>query len=328
MDIFLNILLLIAGMIFLIKGADAFVDGASDIAKYLKIPALIIGLTIVALGTSLPELAVSVVAAIGGSVDLSVSNVVGSNIFNTLVVLGCSALILPIAIEKKVLRFELPFLLFVSFFLLIISLTGSRSVTWYYGLIFLILTVADIVFLILRSKKEASEKAEDKAVTKRSLIKSVVFLIVGAIVIAVGGEAVNRSAKVLAAACGMDEKLIGLTIVALGTSLPELATSMIAAKKGENDIALGNVIGSNTLNILFILGVSSLMRPLPIHQDLILDISVMIFTVIVVMILALLTMKKKGLFRVSGAILLFIYAVYLTYIICRNYGMLPEMLTF
>lgn len=325
MDLFLNIVMLLVGMVLLIKGADIFVEGASNVAKYLKVPSLVVGLTIVALGTSLPELAVSFIAAINKSADLSVGNVVGSNIFNILMVLGLTSLFVPIAIDKKVLKFEIPFVLGVSVLLLIIGLTGEKSITWYYGLVFVVLLVFYIWFLIWRSKKEPQVEENSKLIP---LWKAILFLVLGAAAIALGGELVNRSAKFIASAAGMSEQLIGLTIVAVGTSLPELVTSLVAAKKGENDIALGNVIGSNTLNILFILGVSSLITPLPITHDMIFDIIVMIAITAIFAIMALLTFKKKGIFRTCGIILIVIYISYVAYIICRNYGFLPDWMVF
>lgn len=324
MEFVLNIILLALGMIFLIKGADVFVDGASSIAKRLKVPSLVIGLTIVALGTSLPELAVSVVAAINGKVEMSVGNVVGSNIFNILMVLGSSALIFPLIIDKKILKFELPFVFFISILLLVISITGEKAVTWYYGLVFIILLVFYIAFLIFRTKKEGINS--DGEEPKLSVIRAIVALILGSIAIALGGEVVNRTAVFIASFLGMSEQLIALTIVAMGTSLPELVTSVVAAKKGEKEIALGNVIGSNTLNILFILGIASLIHPLAIKHDLLFDLLFMVGITALLFVMAIIAYKKKGLYRVSGIILIALYVVYMIYIICRQYNVLPSFL--
>lgn len=324
MELFLNIVFLILGMVFLIKGADIFVDGASTVAKLLKVPTLIIGLTIVALGTSLPELAVSVAAAISKEVALSVGNVVGSNIFNILVVLGLTAILIPITIEKKVLKFELPYVIGGSLLLMIVSLIGNKEVTWYIGIIFLILLVVYIVILLLRSKKENNieESEEEKSIkTKKDIIKAIIFLILGAASIIFGGECVKTTAVFIADFIGMDEKLIALTIVALGTSLPELVTSIVAAKKGENDIALGNVIGSNTLNILFILGISGIIEPLP-ASGMQVDMIFMLFVTILLFVMAILTYKKKGIFRISGIILVSLYVLYTVYLICRELGVI------
>ena len=320
-SLLLNILFLVLGFVFLIKGADVFVDGASTIAKILKVPALIIGLTIVALGTSLPELAVSIVAAINESTDLSVSNVVGSNIFNILMVLGLTSIIVPIAIEKKVLKFELPFVFGVSALLLLLGIFGSNEITWIFGLIFLALLAFYIFFLIRRTKKE--EPIEQEEEIKTSPVKAIILLILGAGLIIFGGECVNKTSVVIAEFFGMEEQLIGLTIVAIGTSLPELITSLVAAKKGENDIALGNVIGSNTLNILFILGAASLITPLPISSAMTFDMVMMVLFTLVLIIMAILTLKKKGLNKTCGIILVSLYVIYTAYIICRNYGVLP-----
>lgn len=324
MEFVLNIILLALGMIFLIKGADVFVDGASSIAKRLKVPSLVIGLTIVALGTSLPELAVSVVAAINGKVEMSVGNVVGSNIFNILMVLGSSALIFPLIIDKKILKFELPFVFFISILLLVISITGEKAVTWYYGLVFIILLVFYIVFLIFRTKKEGINSDEEEP--KLSVARATIALILGSIAIALGGEVVNRTAVFIASFLGMSEQLIALTIVAMGTSLPELVTSVVAAKKGEKEIALGNVIGSNTLNILFILGIASLIHPLAIKRDLLFDLLFMVGITALLFVMAIIAYKKKGLYRVSGIILIALYVAYMIYIICRQYNVLPSFL--
>ena len=326
MTLFLNILFLIIGLALLIKGADFFVDGASAIAKILKIPTLIIGLTIVSLGTSLPELAVSLIAAINNSVDLSVGNVVGSNIFNTLMVLGLTAVIVPIAIDKKVIKFELPFVLLVTAILFIFSIVGERELTWYVGLIFIALMIFYIGFLIFRTKKEPEVQEEQEQ--KMPVAKAIIISIIGVAAIITGGEFVNTTAQKIAALCGMEEKLIALTVVALGTSLPELVTSMGAAKKGENDIALGNVIGSNTLNILFILGVSSVIHSLPISSELVFDLIFVLFITVILIVMAIITMKKKGLNRVCGIIMVSLYVSYLAYIICRNYGILPPLFVF
>ena len=317
----LNILFLILGFVFLIKGADIFVDGASTIAKILKVPALIIGLTIVALGTSLPELAVSIVAAINKSTDLSVSNVVGSNIFNISVVLGLTSIIVPIAIEKKVLKFEFPFVFAVSGLLLLLGLFGNNEISWIFGLIFIGLLVFYLVFLINRTKQEEQIQQEEEI--KTSPLKAVILLLLGVALIVFGGECVNSTSVVIAEYFGMDEQLIGLTIVAIGTSLPELITSLVAAKKGENDIALGNVIGSNTLNILFILGVASLITPLPISSAMTFDLIVMVAITAILILMSFLTLKKKGLNKTCGVILVSLYIIYTAYIICRNYGVLP-----
>ena len=318
-SLLLNVLFLIIGFVFLIKGADVFVDGATSIAKVLKVPALVIGLTIVALGTSLPELAVSVIAAIGGAGDMSVGNVIGSNIFNISVVLGATSLLFPIAIQKEILSFELPVLLGISILLLILGLT-FKEVGLIAGILFLLLVVGYVVFLIYRSKKqrETIEEEEEEQETI-SPFKSIIFLVLGAAAIWFGGECVNKTSVVIAKFFGMEENLIALTIVALGTSLPELVTSLVAAKKGENDVALGNVIGSNTLNILFILGVAGVINPVLISDTMIIDMIIMIGITAMLFVMAFVTHKKKGINLPCGVILLITYASYLTYIILRNY---------
>ena len=318
----LNVLFLIVGFVFLIKGADVFVDGATSIAKILKVPALVIGLTIVALGTSLPELAVSVIAALEGAGDMSVGNVVGSNIFNISVVLGATCLLFPIAIQKEVLSFELPVVLFISVLLLILGL-AFQEVSLIAGIIFLVMLVGYVFFLIYRSKKQKENievEVEEESEEPVSPFKSIIFLVLGAAAIWFGGECVNTTSVVIAKFFGMEENLIALTIVALGTSLPELVTSLVAAKKGENDVALGNVIGSNTLNILFILGVAGVISPVAISEPMIFDMIIMISITAILFIMAIFTHKKKGLTLPCGVILLACYITYLTYIIIRNYA--------
>lgn len=340
LNFILNIVLLVIGFFLLIKGADLFVDGASGIAKKLKIPALIIGLTIVALGTSLPEFAVSSVAAIRSRVesnssyiDMCVGNIVGSNIFNTLIVLGTTCLFVPVVIDKKTLKFEFPFLLGVTGLLMLIGLLFPNiGVNWLFGIIFVLLCVFYIVVLIARTKKESSDNkvivCDTQSDTTKPLWKLIVFSVLGLGMIVGGGELTNISAEVIAKYCGMDEKLIALTVLAIGTSLPELITSLVAIKKGENDIALGNVVGSNILNILFILGTSSLITNLPISNDMRIDIIYLFIITLVLIVLSLVTLKKKGLSKISGIILVSLYIVYFIYILGRNYSFLPEWLLF
>ena len=268
----INVLFLLLGFVFLIKGADYFVDSAGAIARRFKIPSMIIGLVIVSIGTSLPELSVSVSSSLNGMNDLSVANVVGSNIFNILMVLGFSSLITVLPIEESSIKFDLPFLNIVSIMLLamLINLTLGR----FNGVILIGIFVYflwHIIKPILKNEDNIEEEIENKL-----SFKVIVLGILGVIGIILGGDMVVDSASNIAKMLGMSENLIGLTIVAIGTSLPEFVTSIIAVLKGENEIAIGNVIGSNIFNILLILGVSSVISPIVVSFISAIDVVFMI----------------------------------------------------
>ena len=256
MTLFLNILFLIIGMILLVVGADIFVDGSSSVARRLKISALIIGLTIVSIGTSLPELSVSFVAALNHKADMSVGNVIGSNIFNSLVVLGMSALLIPIAVKKSMLKFELPLLIAITALVFIVSwLITPKQIGLWVGIILLMIFIGFITLQIVFAKKEQKQfKQNDDNEEKETKKEEPLWkaIIGGIAAIWFGGECVTSTASYIAKFFGMSEALVALTIVAVGTSLPELVTSIVAAKKGENDIALGNAVGSNIFNIIVI----------------------------------------------------------------------------
>ena len=342
------IVLLVVGVFFLVKFCDIFVDSASSLAKKLKVPPLIIGLTIVAMGTSCPELAVSVSDSIkalasGGHANVAIGNVVGSNICNLLLVLGLSAIFTPIAVKKSVCKKEFPFLLGSSLLLVIFGcffgITGeSYAINTWEAIIFVILIVAYMVFVIVNAKKQAkeelslpendekqtqnTEKAEENEIKDMPLWKSIILSIVGIAGIIIGGEMVVTGAKGLAimgaTALNLDhdltEALVGLTIVAVGTSLPELVTSIVAARKGENDLALGNVVGSNIFNILFILGIAGTVNPLTTGSQIIIDLIVMMIATVMVFIMSL----KGKLKRSDGIIMLLMYVAYLAYLILRT----------
>lgn len=311
---FLDILLLIVGMALLIKGADFFVDGASRVAKAMKIPSLIIGLTLVSVGTSAPELSVSLTSAIKGLADMSVGNVVGSNIFNILMVVGISALFTTMTVSKAVKKYDVPILIGLFLLLMLFSFVLSpNTLTRLESIILFVSTIVYIFFLILRSKNEPFEEEADEKPRKWYI--NVLFIIVGLAGIIFGGDFVVDSASSIAIRLSMSEMLVSLTIVAVGTSLPELVTSMVAAKKGENDIAIGNAIGSCIFNVVLILGVSSTIKPLAITNDTLIDMIVMTFSVI---LLAIFTIKKPEIDKKKGIIFILIYVVYLTYIILRN----------
>ncbi len=324
MTLFLNILFLIIGMILLVVGADIFVDGSSSVARRLKISALIIGLTIVSIGTSLPELSVSFVAALNHKADMSVGNVIGSNIFNSLVVLGMSALLIPIAVKKSMLKFELPLLIAITALVFIVSwLITPKQIGLWVGIILLMIFIGFITLQIVFAKKEQkqfkqNDDNEEKETKKEEpLWKAIIFIIGGIAAIWFGGECVTSTASYIAKFFGMSEALVALTIVAVGTSLPELVTSIVAAKKGENDIALGNAVGSNIFNILLILGISatisgSLGTSLLVSPSVIIDLGFGLFICILIFIFALTSNKVN---KIEGGILVSLYIGYVAYLI-------------
>lgn len=318
--IILSLVKLVVGFMLLVKGADLFVDGASSIAKKLRIPAFVIGLTIVAFGTSAPELAVSLTAALKGSNDIAIGNVVGSNIFNTLVVLGASAAITPIAVEKGMIKKDYPLSIIAAVLLLILSLDMIlfKAPAMTLGRIDgFILLVAFAFFMYTTVKagmdNRTEENAEDNTVVM-SWGKALIFVVLGLAGIVFGGDLSVEGAKEIARAFGLSEALIGLTIVAFGTSLPELVTSVIAARKGESDIAVGNVIGSNIFNIFLILGVSAAISPMNVSStylyDMIILIAVMALTYIPIA-------KTKKVNRGMGITMVVTYFIYTAYLIMR-----------
>jgi cation:H+ antiporter len=318
-SIILNLLFLVIGMALLIKGADFFVDGASRVAKAFHIPSLIIGLTLVSIGTSLPELSVSVNAALTGNADISYGNVIGSNIFNVFVVIGASAIFTPMIIDKAMKKYDIPILLGIYGLFTIFSFVITPNVLdRIESIIFCLLFIGYLVFLVLRTKKENAGKEEEEEGKPRKMWVNIVFIILGLAGIVAGGEFVVTTAENLALMAGMSKLLVGLTIVAVGTSLPELVTSMVAAKKGENDIAVGNAVGSSIFNILLILGVASTIAPIGFETSTIIDVVAMIVSAGMIMLFAF---KGSKVNRWQGLLMILVYAVYLTFIILRNFGM-------
>lgn len=319
-SVVLNLLFLVIGMFLLIKGADFFVDGASRVAKALKIPSLIIGLTLVSIGTSLPELSVSVTAALSGNADISYGNVIGSNIFNVFVVIGASAIFTPMIIDKAMKKYDIPILLGIYGLFAIFSFVITPKVLdRVESIIFCLLFIGYLVFLVLRTKKEGVQKVEEETEEKpRKMWVNIAFILGGLAAIVAGGEFVVTTAETLALMAGMSKLLVGLTIVAVGTSLPELVTSMVAAKKGENDIAVGNAVGSSIFNILLILGVASTIKPIGFELSTYIDVIAMAVSAIMLFIFAY---KGSKVNRWQGALMIAIYAIYLTFIILRNFGM-------
>lgn len=312
----LTYILLILGFILLIKGADLFVDGSSSIARLLRIPAAVIGLTIVAFGTSAPELSVSCSAALAGQNEIAISNVLGSNIFNLMVVTGTCAAISAIPVNEGILKREFPFSIVAAALLLIFSLFGfgRLNIGRLEGLTLLVLFVLFVAIQVRDALKSRSENAEDPMEEVLSPLKSIVFVIVGCIMIIYGGNFVVDSASEIAANFGLSETLIGLTVVAFGTSLPELVTSIVASRKGENDLAIGNVVGSNIFNILMILGISTSIHPVALQPSAVYDcIILMVFSILVLFF----CWSKKRLARGEGIFMIILYAFYTAYIILR-----------
>ena len=308
-QIILQIVILVLGFVFLVKGADWFVDGAASIATKFGIPQLIIGLTIVAMGTSAPEAAVSITAAAGGNADITIGNVVGSNILNIFVILGLTALVNPVVVQKSSLIVDIPVVIGITAMIFVMGLDGSIS--RFDAVIMLIVLASYLVYLIWdakRSKALGLETNEDSEEIKNlSLPKSLIFTVIGLALIVAGSNCVVEGATFIAEKAGLSERFIGLTIVALGTSLPELFTSVTAAMKKNSDIAVGNILGSNIFNILFVVGLSGLIIPVPFQNAFRFDT---IVSEIAAILLLLFSIPKKRLSRVAGIIFLICYAVY------------------
>lgn len=312
-SIIIQIVLLLVGFVFLIKGSDFFVDGASSIASILRIPTIIVGLTIVAMGTSTPEAAVSITSSLTGSNAMAISNVIGSNLFNILMIIGIAALLSELLMEKDVLNFDLPFLVGITILWTVFIIIGW-DITNIEGVILLIILIAYISYLVYTTRKSGGAKEVEKP--KFSLPKSIILILVGLAGIVLGGDLVVDSASAIAIALGMSETLVGLTIVAIGTSLPELVTSLTALKKGENQLVIGNVIGSNIYNILFVLGASSAISAIPLDSSMLIDVVFMIFVTILCFIFGK-TQDKYD--KKEGAILVSLFVVYMAFAIWRNY---------
>lgn len=315
--IFLQILLLIVGFAMLIKGADWFVDGAAGLARKMGIPQLVIGLTIVAMGTSAPEAAVSISAALQGTADIAIGNVVGSNILNILIILGITALIRPIKIQKSTLWIEIPFMIVITIILIFLGRSGS-VVSLVEGIILLILFVAYLTYLFILSKKgnlqDEAEEEEEKKPIKNKVWFQIIMLVGGGIVIVLGSNITVNAATAIAEAVHISERFIGLTIVALGTSLPELVTSVVAARKGNADIAIGNIVGSNIFNILFVIGLSSSITPVIYPATFLID---GIVAVLAGVLLFVSVLKGRELKKVWGIVFLVAYAAYFVYLVLQ-----------
>jgi len=314
------LILLVIGFVFLIKGADFFVEGASAVAKKLHVPALVIGMTIVAMGTSLPELSVSVTASMAGSNQLAIGNVIGSNIFNLMVVLGSCALFSVLEVADDTIKKDFPFSMVCAIALMVMGLIGG-AVGHLDGVILLAAFVYFLLSMLRAAKKSrnqaAHEAEEEKEIVDIPTWLCLIYIVGGAVAIKFGGDWVVSSCTTLALKFGMSETLVGLTIVALGTSLPELVTSVVAARKNELDMAIGNVVGSNVFNILLILGTAAAISPMNFLKVNAIDACILLgFSLIVWLMCA----KKKSIARAQGVIMLLLYVGYLAYIIIRDGG--------
>lgn len=317
MEMLKSIVLLLVGFILLIKGADFFVEGSSSVAKSLRIPSMIVGLTIVAMGTSLPELAVSVTASLAGNNALAVSNVIGSNIFNLMLVCGACALFAPLIVQKNTLKKEIPLSVVCVVLLLVLGLFGME-IGRTDGVILLILFIGFLVWMVKSALKAHAESANlEESDNEYKIYPAwvcVIYIVGGAIAIKFGGDFVVDGASAIAMKTGLSQNLVGLTIVAMGTSLPEFVTSVVAARKNEVDMAFGNVIGSNIFNILFILGLTAAISPVTFIMENVVDSVLLVLVSILVWVFAWsrLHIEKK-----EGVVLLALYAAYLVYICMR-----------
>ena len=323
-------LLLILGFVCLIKGADIFVSGSSSVAKRFHVPSIIIGLTIVAMGTSLPETAVSVTASLANNNELAISNAIGSNIFNLMVVIGVCALITSVNVAKETVTRDIPISLCCALLLLGMGLLPladptekAVGVVGYLGhldgIILIIIFICYILFLIraaLKARKEGNNTAggEEEEIKLLSMPKSIIFILLGGCLIAIGGELTVDSASRIAIEFGMSQTLVGLTIASIGTSLPELVTSIVAARKNELDMALGNAVGSNVFNILMVLGIASAISPIALIAFNVIDIAILLVFSILVWILAA---SKRNINRIEGLIMVALYVAYAVYIVIR-----------
>lgn len=308
MSIFLNILFLALGFLFLAKGADFFVDGASSIAKRFKIPQLVIGLTIVAMGTSMPEAAVSIKAAISGNADISIGNVVGSNILNILIILGISSVIFPLAIKKSTQKIDIPIVMGAT---VILFLLGLVSKVYFWGGLIMLLGFGGYLTYLFFTAKNNKESDEETQINDMPIWKSIIFVVLGIALIIFGSECAVEAATNLAKMAGWSDAFIGLTIVALGTSLPELFTSVMASIKKNSDIAIGNVVGSNIFNILFILGITSLIIPINFAPSFLIDTAISLACAVLLLVLSL---RGGKIGRLGGFIMLASYGGYFVYL--------------
>ena len=306
-DAIIQVVVLALGFVLLVKGADMFVDGAASVAAKFGIPQLIIGLTVVAMGTSAPEAAVSISGAWAGNADITIGNILGSNIMNIFIILGVSALITTLPVAKSTITIEIPIVTAATLLLMLLGRDGV--ITFWDGVIIFVCFIGFIIYTII-SAKRSNESAEE--IKLMSVPKSLVFIVLGLAMIIFGSQLTVKSASALAQMIGLSERFIGLTVVALGTSLPELFTSVAAARKGNADLAIGNIVGSNIFNLLFVVGVSGLIVNVPFVSAFSFDA---LISLVAAILLFLLCVRKKQLSRVSGIVMLAAYIAYFLYIV-------------
>lgn len=311
MQILIQFVLLAVGFVLLMKGADWFVEGASKIADKFGIPQLVIGLTIVAMGTSLPEAAVSISAALKGSAELTIGNILGSNILNVFIILGLTSVICAVPVKKSTVRYEIPFTIGITVVLAVMGLLDNQ-VSRLEGIGLWVLMIVYLLYLLRMAKNGEPLEEVPEAGKKDTVLKMVLMVVVGAVMIVLGSNVTVDAATELAIIFGMDERLIGLTIVALGTSLPELVTSVTAAVKGKSDIAIGNIVGSNIFNILFVVGTTAIITPVSYSADFLVDSIVAAAAMVLLFVCVL---RRQKLTRLGGAIMLVGYAAYFVYLI-------------
>ena len=309
--VLLNLGILIAGFVLLIKGADFFVKGASTIAHKFGVPQIVIGLTVVAMGTSAPEAAVSISAAISGNADITIGNVVGSNIMNVLVILGITALIAPVAVDRKAIKVDMPFMLGISLLLLPLGLTGGIVNRWE-GLLLLAVFTAYMVYLFRRALKDSDEEDDLRPTYGQGNLWMIFWTIFGLAMIVGGSKLIVYSASEIALEFGVSQRMIALTIVAFGTSLPELVTSATAARRGNTGLAIGNIVGSNIFNILFVTGLTAAITPVAFRNAFLIDTGIAAFAAL---ILWLFSLKSGKLGRVFGVAALLCYAAYFAFVL-------------
>lgn len=315
----IQIALILVGFIMLIKGADILVDGSSAIAKKMRVSEIMIGLTIVSIGTSMPELFVSTSSAIQGSSDISIGNVIGSNICNLMLILGISALINPVKFQKQTKLIENPMSIILSIIFLVMC-NINKDISRLEGIILLVFFAAFLAYTIIMGKKSKNEAILEISLEdakKISVVKNVLFILLGIVGLKIGGDIVVNNAKLIATALNISEKIIGLTIVAIGTSLPELVTSVTAAIKGDSDIAIGNIVGSNIFNLLFIIGLSAVITPITYNISYNFDM-IVLFVAMILMLIFPFIKPKDEMSRSNGAIFTILYIIYIIILIFKK----------
>ena len=308
MELLLQLVLLAVGFVMLVKGADWFVDGAAGIADKFGIPQLVIGLTIVAMGTSAPEAAVSITAALKGNADITIGNIVGSNILNILIILGITSVIVAVSVQKSTVQYEIPFMMVITVLLAVFGYT-SGHITFWEGVIFWIAFLIYLLYLFIMAK---NNKEEIDEMQKRPVWMLILFVLGGLVLVVWGSDVTVDAATEIAKAAGLSQRFIGLTIVAFGTSLPELVTSVSAARKGKADIAIGNIVGSNIFNILFVVGTTALITPVVFQAGFMVD---MVICLAAGILLWLCVFKDRKLGRAGGVVMLIAYAAYFVYLV-------------